>query len=433
MQVVVESVSSLERRLKISVPASRVDQSVEKRLNQTARTVKMDGFRPGKVPMSLIRKRFGAGIRAEALEDVIRDSYVEAIESEKLRVAGFPTIEPFNAGEGQDLVYSAVVEVYPEITLNDFTGLTIERPVSEVTDADVEEMILNLRRQRASWNDSDEAAAEQDRVTIDFEGTVDGEPFAGNSAQDFNLVLGSNRMIPGFEEQIVGMKAGEEKTIDVTFPADYQADNLAGKAAKFRINVKKVSKPQLPELDAAFLEHFGVKDGDAEKFRTDVRKNMQRELRNGVRARVKAAAFDAVLSANPVDTPKALVQQEIGRQREQAVRQFGGNAANIKPEMLPDELFAEAAGRAVALGLLISEIIAKHELTVDAARVRTLVDEIAEAYENPAEVVQWYYGNKEHLGNIEGSVLEDQVVDLILGKATVTDKPVSYTELLKQR
>ena len=425
MQVVVESVSALGRRLKISVPASRVEQTFNNRLNQTARTIKMDGFRAGKVPLSMVKKRFGESIRAEALEDVIRDSYVAAVESQNLRVAGFPTIEPFNAAHGEVLEFTAVVEVYPEIMLNDFSALAV--------DADVSEMIESLRRQRAKFNDTDEPSADQDRVTLDFEGTVDGEAFAGNSAQDFNLVLGSKRMIPGFEEQVAGMKASEEKTISVTFPADYQAENLAGKDAQFKINVKKVARPALPELDEQFLSAFGVTEGGVEKFRADVRKNMERELRNTIRSRVKAAVFDAVLAANPVDVPQALLDQEIGRQREQAIQRFGGNAQNIKPEMLPNELFTEAAKRAVSLGLLLSEIIAKNEVKVDADRVRTLVGEIAESYEDPAEVIAWYLGNREQRAQVESAVLEDQVVDLVLAAAQVSDKAVSYGDLLRQQ
>lgn len=431
MQVSVENVSGLERRLKISVPASQVEQSVNKKLNQTARTIRVDGFRPGKVPLNVVKKRYGAGIRAEALDDIIRDSYVAAIEQSQLKVAGFPNIEPISFAEGKDVEFAAVVEVYPEVVVGDFAGLSVERPSAEVTDADVAKMIDNLRRQRAKWEESAEAAADQDRLVIDFEGTVAGEAFAGGSATDFNLVLGSKRMIPGFEDQIVGAKASEERTITVTFPADYQAADLAGKDAQFKITVKKVTKPTLPELDAQFIEAFGVKDGNVDQFQSDVRKNMERELRNGIRAKVKSAVFEALVAGNPLQLPKALVADEIGRQRQQAIKQFGGNAAQIKPEMLPDELFSENARRSVSLGLLVSEIISKNEIKIDADRVRALVDEIAQSYEQPAEVVQWYYSSKEQMAQVESAVLEDQVVDLILAQAQVTDKAIGYEELLR--
>ncbi|HMU88265.1 MAG TPA: trigger factor [Agitococcus sp.] len=431
MQVSVENVSGLERRVKIAVPADQVEQAVNKKINQAARTIKMDGFRVGKVPLNVIKKRYGASIRAEALDDIIRDAYVSAIQQTELKVAGFPNIEPISFAEGKDVEFAAVVEVYPEVTLADFAALAVERPTSEVTDADVDTMIANLRRQRAKWEESAEAAADQDRLTIDFEGSVNGEVFEGGTAQDFAIVIGSKRMIPGFEEQLVGSKAGEETVITVTFPADYQAENLAGKEAQFKITVKKVVKPTLPELDATFLEAFGVKDGNVDQFRADVRKNMERELRNGIRAKVKSAVFDALVKANSIELPKALVAEEINRQRQQAIQQFGGKNAQIKPEMLPDELFKEQSERSVALGLLVSEIIRANEITVDAERVRALVDEVAQSYEQPEEVVKWYYSSKEQMAQVQSAVLEDQVVDLVLAKAQITDKAVGYEELLR--
>lgn len=431
MQVSVENVSGLERRLKIAVPASQVEQAVNKKINQTARTIKIDGFRVGKVPVDVVKKRYGASIRAEALDDIIRDAYVGALQQSKLKIAGFPTIEPINFDEGKDIEFAAVVEVYPEVTVADFAALSVERPTSDVTDADIDTMIANLRRQRATWEESAEAAADQDRLTIDFAGSIDGEAFDGGTAQDFNIVLGSKRMIAGFEEQLVGVKVGDELTINVTFPADYQAENLAGKDAQFKINVKKVVKPTLPELNAEFLTAFGVKDGDVEQFRGDVRKNMERELRNAIRAKVKASVFEALVNANALEVPKALVADEITRQREQALKQFGGASAQIKPEMLPDDLFADNAKRSVALGLLVSAIIEKNEVKVDADRVRALVDEVAQSYEEPEQVVQWYYSNKEQMAQVQSAVLEDQVVDLILAAAQLSDKAIGYEELLR--
>ena len=431
MQVSVENVSGLERRLKIAVPASQVEQAVNKKINQTARTIKIDGFRVGKVPVDVVKKRYGASIRAEALDDIIRDAYVGALQQSKLKIAGFPTIEPINFDEGKDIEFAAVVEVYPEVTVADFAALSVERPTSDVTDADIDTMIANLRRQRATWEESTEAAADQDRLTIDFAGSIDGEAFEGGVAQDFNIALGSKRMIAGFEEQLVGVKVGDELTINVTFPADYQAENLAGKDAQFKINVKKVVKPTLPELNAEFLTAFGVKDGDVEQFRGDVRKNMERELRNAIRAKVKASVFEALVNANALEVPKALVADEITRQREQALKQFGGASAQIKPEMLPDDLFADNAKRSVALGLLVSAIIEKNEVKVDADRVRALVDEVAQSYEEPEQVVQWYYSNKEQMAQVQSAVLEDQVVDLILAAAQLSDKAIGYEELLR--
>ena len=431
MQVSVENVSTLERRLKIAVPASQVEQAVNKKINQTARTIKIDGFRVGKVPVNVVKKRYGASIRAEALDDIIRDAYVGALQQTELKIAGFPSIEPISFDEGKDIEFAAIVEVYPEVTVADFAALFVERPTSDVTDADIDSMIANLRRQRATWEESTEAAADQDRLTIDFAGSIDGEAFEGGVAQDFNIALGSKRMIAGFEEQLVGVKVGDELTINVTFPADYQAENLAGKDAQFKINVKKVVKPTLPELNAEFLTAFGVKDGDVEQFRGDVRKNMERELRNAIRAKVKASVFEALVNANALEVPKALVADEITRQREQALKQFGGASAQIKPEMLPDDLFADNAKRSVALGLLVSAIIEKNEVKVDADRVRALVDEVAQSYEEPEQVVQWYYSNKEQMAQVQSAVLEDQVVDLILAAAQLSDKAIGYEELLR--
>ncbi|MBL0231555.1 MAG: trigger factor [Moraxellaceae bacterium] len=431
MQVSVENISGLERRLKIAVPASQVEQAVNKKINQTARTIKIDGFRVGKVPVNVVKKRYGASIRAEALDDIIRDAYVGALQQTELKIAGFPSIEPISFDEGKDIEFAAIVEVYPEVTVADFAALFVERPTSDVTDADIDSMIANLRRQRATWEESTEAAADQDRLTIDFAGSIDGEAFEGGVAQDFNIALGSKRMIAGFEEQLVGVKVGDELTINVTFPADYQAENLAGKEAQFKINVKKVVKPVLPELNAEFLTAFGVKDGDVEQFRGDVRKNMERELRNAIRAKVKASVFEALVNANALEVPKALVADEITRQREQALKQFGGASAQIKPEMLPDDLFADNAKRSVALGLLVSAIIEKNEVKVDADRVRALVDEVAQSYEEPEQVVQWYYSNKEQMAQVQSAVLEDQVVDLILAAAQLSDKAIGYEELLR--
>ena len=431
MQVSVENISGLERRLKIAVPADQVEKAIDKKINQTARTIKIDGFRVGKVPVNVVKKRYGASIRAEALDDIIRDAYIGALQQTELKIAGFPSIEPINFDEGKDIEFAAVVEVYPEVTIADFAALSVERPTSEVTDADIDSMIANLRRQRANWEESTEASADQDRLTIDFAGSIDGEAFDGGTAQDFNIVLGSKRMIAGFEEQLVGVKVGDELTINVTFPADYQAENLAGKDAQFKINVKKVVKPTLPELNAEFLTAFGVKDGDVEQFRGDVRKNMERELRNAIRAKVKASVFEALVNANALEVPKALVADEITRQREQALKQFGGASAQIKPEMLPDDLFADNAKRSVALGLLVSAIIEKNEVKVDADRVRALVDEVAQSYEEPEQVVQWYYSNKEQMAQVQSAVLEDQVVDLILAAAQLSDKAIGYEELLR--
>lgn len=431
MQVSVETTSGLERRMTITVPAARVDSEVNERVNKTARTVRMDGFRPGKVPVAVVKKRFGASIRQEALGDLIRDCFYEAVTQEKLNPAGFPTIESVKDEGNADIAFVATFEVYPEVTVGDLSAIKVERPAAEITDADVEKMIDTLRRQRATWTESTDAAKDGDRLDIDFDGSVDGEAFEGGASKGFSLVLGSKRMIPGFEDQLVGAKAGEERSLNVTFPEDYQAENLKGKAAVFKVKVNKVETPVLPEVDATFIKSFGIKDGGVDKFKADVRKNMERELKQAIKNKVKGQVLEGLVTIHSVDVPKALVQNEIGRQRQNMLRQFGGNAKNINPDMLPDELFAEQAKRSVTLGLVIAEIIKSSELKVDADRVRTLVEEIAESYETPAEVVNWYYGNQEQLQQVEAVVLEDQVVDHVLSKAAVSDKPGTYEDILR--
>lgn len=431
MQVSIETTTGLERRMTITVPADRVDSEVNERINKAARTVRMDGFRPGKVPLAVVKKRFGASIRQEALGDLIRDSFYEAVTQEKLNPAGFPTIESVKDEGHSDLAFVASFEVYPEVKLASLAGVQVERPVATVSADDVEKMIDTLRRQRASWADTAEAAKDGDRLDLDFDGSVDGEAFEGGAAKGFSLTLGSKRMIPGFEDQLVGVKAGEERSLNVTFPEDYQAEALKGKAAVFKVKVNSVQTPVLPEVNAEFIKAFGVADGGIDKFREDVRKNMERELKQAVKNKTKNQALEGLLSAHTLDVPKALVANEIGRLRQNMLKQFGGNAKNVNPDMLPDELFAEQAKRSVTLGLLIGEIIKTSELVVDGAKVRALIEEIAESYETPAEVVNWYYGNKEQLQQVEAVVLEDQVVDKILSEAQVTDKTVAYEEVLR--
>ena len=430
MQVSVETVSTLERRVKVVVPAAKIEQDVQARIVKAARTIRMDGFRPGKVPMSLIQKRYGESIRQEALGEIIRDSFYEAVTQEGINPAGFPSIEEVSDKAGEDMTFTALVEVYPELVLSSFADIKVERPVVDIGEADLDEMIENLRKQRATFEESAEAAADGDKVTLDFAGSIDGEAFEGGTSTNFELALGSGRMIPGFETGIVGIKAGEVRDINVTFPADYQAENLRDKAAVFKITAHKVSKAVLPELDATFLAAFGVTEGGVEKFREDVRKNMTRELKQAVKNKVKTQVMDALLANNTVEAPKALVGNEINRQREAMFKQFGGNA-KIDPKMLPDDLFREQAQRSVALGLLISQIIKDKSVEVDQARVKAVIEEVAESYETPEEVVNYYYSNREQLAQVEAMVLEDQVVDTALAQAQVTEAAARYTEIVR--
>ena len=438
MQVTSEAVSGIARRLNVSVPTSRVNEQFEARLKRTAKTAKINGFRPGKVPLNVVRREYGAGIYQEVVNDVIRDTVFEAIQQEKINAVGMPNIDKVENKEDA-LVYEATVEIYPEVEVKAFDSLEIERKASEVNDKDVDQMIENLQKQRQTWAETKGMAKKDMQVTFDFEGTVDGEKFEGGTAEDFKLVLGSGRMIPGFEYGIVGMKKGEEKVIDVTFPEDYQAENLAGKAAQFKITVKLVEKPKLPEIDAEFLKTFAVTEEEGvEKLKADVRKNMDREVKNGLRNQVKSATFDALVAANDVEIPSAMLAQEIDRQRQQMIQQFtqqfgAQGAQSFDSSMLPDDLFKEQAEKAVKLGVLVSKVLADAKIEVDPARVEAYIDDMASSYEDPTEVIEYFKNDKQQRAQIEAVVLEDQIVDHILASAKVTDTAISYEDLLKEQ
>lgn len=412
----------------IGVPAERIETEVTKRLQQTARRAKVPGFRPGKVPMNVIRQRYEDAARQEALGDLIQATFYEAIVEQKLNPAGAPAVEPKVFEKGKDLEYVATFEVFPEIKLAGFDGIAIERLQADVTDADLDNMLEILRKQNTRFEAVERAAENGDQLNIDFVGKIDGEAFAGGSAKGTPLVLGSGRMIPGFEEALVGVKAGEERVINPTFPADYQNLDLAGKTAEFTVTVNSVSAPQLPELNDDFFALFGIKEGGLEGFRAEVRKNMERELRQAIKSKVKNQVMEGLLAANPVEVPKALIGNEVNRLRVQAVQQFGGN---IKPDQLPAELFEEQAKRRVVLGLIVAEVVKQGELKADEARVRELIEEMASAYQEPQQVVAWYYKNDQQLNEVRSVVLEEQVVDTVLQKAKVTDKAVSYEEAVK--
>lgn len=428
MQVSVENTSALERRMTIGVPAERIETEVNKRLQQTARKAKIPGFRPGKVPMSVIRQRYEDGARQEALGDLIQATFYEAVVEQKLNPAGAPAVEPKSFEKGKDLEYVATFEVFPEFTVAGFDTIAVERLSADVADSDLDNMLEVLRKQNVRFEVADRAAQNEDQLNIDFEGKVNGEVFAGGSATATQLVLGSGRMIPGFEDGLVGAKAGEERVLNVTFPEDYQNLDLAGKAAEFTVTVNTVSEPKLPELNEEFFKQFGIKETGIEGFRTEVRKNMERELRQAIKSKVKNQVMDGLLAANPIEVPKALLENEVNRLRVQAVQQFGGN---IKPDQLPAELFEEQAKRRVELGLIVAEVVKQFDLKPDDARVREMIQEMASAYQEPEQVVAWYYKNEQQMNEVRSVVLEEQVVDTVLQKASVTDKSVSYEEAVK--
>ncbi|OOS23181.1 trigger factor [Moraxella pluranimalium] len=433
LQVSVNVISDKETQLTVKVPVGNIQNKVESRIRSVAKTAKIDGFRKGKVPVSHIRAQYGAGIQQEVINDVIRDTVFEALAAEKVRVVGVPNIDDVKL-ENDFLVYQATVETFPEVEVKGLGEIEVERQVATVSDEDVDVMIESLQKQRQTFETKDGAIEDGDQATFDFSGSIDGEKFEGGSAENYTLVIGSGRMIPGFEDGMKGMKAGEEKTITVTFPADYQAEHLAGKDAQFVITVKEVKAATLPELNDEFFALFGVTEGGLDKLKADVRKNMEREVKHAGRNQVKQAAFDALLEKNEFDVPKAMLDQEIDRQRQMMLnrfaQQFGANPASFDANMLPNELFEDQALRAVRLGVLVSQIIEAQKLEVDQERVSAFIAEAAENYEDPQEVIDYYTNDKQQRAQVESVVLEDQVVDYLLGQAKVTEKEVKYQELL---
>lgn len=430
MQVSVETTQGLGRRLSITVPADTIKQAVKKELINAAKSVRIDGFRKGKVPMNIVEQRYGASVRQDVLGEAMQRSFVDAIIKEKINPAGAPNYVPGEYKEGEDFTFAVEFEVYPEVELKGLENIEVEKPVVEVNDEDVDAMLDTLRKQQATWKETDRAAEAEDRVTVDFTGSIDGEEFEGGKASDFVLAMGQGRMIPGFEEGLVGHKAGEEFSIDVNFPEDYHAENLKGKAAKFAIVLKKVEARELPELTEEFIKRFGVADGSVAGLRTEVRKNMERELKGAVRNRIKSQAIDGLVSANEIDVPAALIDGEIDVLRRQAAQRFGGNEKQALE--LPRELFEEQAKRRVVVGLLLGEVISTNDLKADEDRVKTLIEEMASAYEDPSEVIEFYSKNKELMNNMRNVALEEQAVEALLAKAKVTEKATTFSELMNQ-
>ncbi|HCR2991552.1 TPA: trigger factor [Serratia marcescens] len=430
MQVSVETTQGLGRRLSITVPADTIKQAVKKELINAAKSVRIDGFRKGKVPMNIVEQRYGASVRQDVLGEAMQRSFVDAIIKEKINPAGAPNYVPGEYKEGEDFTFAVEFEVYPEVELKGLENIEVEKPVVEVNDEDVDAMLDTLRKQQATWKETDRAAEAEDRVTVDFTGSIDGEEFEGGKASDFVLAMGQGRMIPGFEEGLVGHKAGEEFSIDVNFPEDYHAENLKGKAAKFAIVLKKIEERELPELTEEFIKRFGVADGSVAGLRTEVRKNMERELKGAVRNRIKSQAIDGLVSANEIDVPAALIDGEIDVLRRQAAQRFGGNEKQALE--LPRELFEEQAKRRVVVGLLLGEVISTNDLKADEDRVKTLIEEMASAYEDPSEVIEFYSKNKELMNNMRNVALEEQAVEALLAKAKVTEKATTFSELMNQ-
>lgn len=430
MSISIETLEGLQRRVTITVAADKIEAAYKEQLKGYAKNARVDGFRKGKVPHSIIEQRFGVAARQDVLSDEMQRAFFDAVIAEKINLAGRPTFTPNNYQPGQEFSFSVTFEVFPEVELKGLENIEVEKPVVEISEADLDKMVDVLRKQQATWAESQEAAKAEDRVVIDFVGSVDGEEFEGGKATDFVLAMGQGRMIPGFEEGIIGHKAGEQFDIDMTFPAEYHAENLKGKAAKFAITLKKVENIVLPELTEEFVKKFGNAKS-VEDLRAEIKKNMQRELNNAVTARVKNQVINGLIEQNDIEVPAAAVAEEVEVLRQQAVQRFGG-----KPEMaaqLPAELFEAEAKRRVQVGLLLSTVIGSNELKVDEARVEAMIADIASAYEQPAEVVEYYAKNRQLTENIRNVVLEEQAVDAVLAKAKVTEKAMSFDELMQSQ
>ncbi len=432
MQVSVESGEGLERRMTVELPSERIDSEVNKRLKDISRKIKMDGFRPGKVPFNIVRKQYSGQVYQEVFGELVESTYGEAVQQESLLPAGTPRIEPVPEPDQKEgtMGYVAVFEVMPEIELKPLTG-TIKKPLAEVTDEDQEQMIDTLRKQRQTWGAVDRAAQEGDQVTISFKGSVDGELFEGGEASDVPLLLGSNSMIEGFEAGLVGAVKGETRTLNLKFPEDYSSEELAGKDASFEVEVSEVSEGILPEVDDEFAKLFGMAEGGAEKLRQDIRSNMERELAQRIKTNIKNQAMDLLFDSNEIEVPKALVEQEIDALLKQATDRM----QSMAPEglKLPRDIFEEQAKRRVVLGLVIAKIVEDNDIKVDPARVRAAVEGIAAGYEKPEEVIEHYYGNQQELAGVENVVLEDQVVDWVLSQVSVEDEESSFSELTKEK
>ena len=425
-----QAANPLERRIDMTVPMADIDKDVEQRLKKMARTVKMAGFRPGKVPFKMVQQQYGPQARSEAIGEAVEKAFGDAVREQNLRVAGYPRIEPKGGEDAAALQFSAVFEVYPEIRLNGVGEKAVERPKLEVGEAEVDKTVEVLRKQRTSYSKAERAAEKGDRVVIDFTGRLNGEVFQGGQASDYPVVLGEGRMLPDFENGIAGLKAGESRTFDLTFPADYQATELAGKTVSFEVTVKGVEAPQLPAVDAEFAKSLGIADGDVAKMRAEIRANLESEVKKRIGARVKEQAMQALLDANPVDVPRALVDQEAESMAEAARQDLANRGMDIKNMPVDASWFAAQAERRVKLGLIIAEVVREKGLQAAAEQVRAQVDEMAESYEDPAELVRWYYAQPERLAQVEALVIEQNVVQWVVDHAQVSDKLSSFDELM---
>ena len=423
MQVSVEAGEGLERKLTVQVPAETVEMEVNNRLNSIKNTVRIDGFRPGKVPFKVVKQKYSGTVLQEVAGELMQSSFREALTQENLSPAGDPQIKADDLILGQVMEYTATFEVYPEVALTPIADISVEKLEASVADSDVDNMIDVLRKQKMDWSEVDRASANDDRISIDFVGSIDGEKFDGGSANDMPMVLGAGQMIPGFEEHLTGMKANEETTFKVPFPEDYAAKELAGKEAEFAVTVKKVEEPKMPEIDEEFAKAFGVESGEVEQLKSDIRSNMERELDRKLRAVLKGNVMDALITANTFDVPAAVVQQEAETLKKQTEVQSPGSNLAI-------DAFMADAKRRVQLGMILAEVAKTSELQIDADMIKQRVEEMARDYDDPDEFIRYYMGNQELLGGIQTLVMEDKVVDWIAEQASVSAKTSTFDEVM---
>ncbi len=435
MAITVETLEKLERKMTLTLPVGVIQSEVDSRLKRLARTVKMDGFRPGKVPMTVVAQRYGYSIHYEVMNDKVGEAFANAANEAKLRVAGQPKITENEAAPEGEMAFDAVFEVFPEVKMGDLATAQVERVNAQVTDAAIDKTVEILRKQRRTFAQRSQGAAatDGDRVNVDFEGKIDGEPFEGGKASDFQFIVGEGQMLKEFEQAVQGMKSGESKTFQLAFPTDYHGKDVAGKTADFMVTVKKIEAANLPDVNEALAKSLGIADATVDGLRADIRKNLEREVKFRLLARNKQAAMDAVIAVSELDLPKSSVQSEVDRLVEGAradLKQRGVKDADKAP--IPEDLFRPQAERRVRLGLAVGELVRSNNLQAKPEQIKTHIDELAASYEKPAEVVRWYYGDNKRMAEVEAIVLENNVTDFVLGKAKVTDKTISFDELMGQ-
>lgn len=433
MEATTAQANELERRVDLSIAIADVEKEMEQRLKRMGKNMKVPGFRPGKVPYNIVKQQHGDQARHEVLSEELDRVFGETVTEKKLRVAGYPRIEPKTTESTTHIEFSAVFEIYPEFTPGDLSAAEIERPILEVSAAEVDKTLDILRKQRVSYEDADRAAAKEDRVVIDFLGKKDGVPFQGGQASDYPFILGQGQMLPDFESAVEGSKAGETKTFDLTFPADYHAKDLAGQTVQFDITVKQVQGPVLPELNSEFAASMGIADGDVAKMRSEIETNLKREVKRRIEGKLKDQVMEALLKANPISVPTSLVDMEIQRLMQAARHDMEQRGMKIKDMPIQPEWFADQAKRRVTLGLILAEVVKTEKLQASPEQVRTMVEENAQSYEHPEEVIRWYYAQPQRLQEVEGVAIENNVVAWVLGKAKVSDKAAVFDELMGQK